>query len=226
MVAAVGIDHAGNRWHLAPCLVALVRDADAVAPNRIRISDGSIGDQFHAARRSDHNPDAGGVVAAVDLTNDPVHGFDAWRIARMIAAAIEDGDETRVKYLISGDPSRRGDLIFHNVGTGWRWDPHPATNGSHVGHHLHVSVVADPAKRSNIERWPIYQPVQTHTPEADQVFLIQRGTGGPIAVTNFLAKRALGPSQLAAFRTAYQAAEGVAAPVTVVTGDVYDAIPG
>jgi hypothetical protein len=225
MVATVGIDRNGNRWHLAPCLVALVRDADAVAPNRVRVSDGTIGDQYHAARTSDHNPDSTGVVSALDLTHDPVHGFDTWKIARMIAAAIEDGEEKRVKYLISGDPTRRGDLIFHNVGPHWQWDPSPYTNGTHVGHHLHVSVVADATQRSNIQQWPIYQPAAITPPEADQVFLIQRGTGGAIAATNFITKRALGPSQLAAFRTAYAAAEGAQPPVTVVTAEVFDAIP-
>jgi hypothetical protein len=40
-------------------------------------SDGSIGDEHHSARASDHNPDEHGVVHAIDITHDPKGGFDS-----------------------------------------------------------------------------------------------------------------------------------------------------
>lgn len=228
MVAYGGIDAHGRRWHLAPCLVALVQDIDTLAPGRSTRSDGSIGDTAHQARPSDHNPDATGTVAAVDITNDPTNGVDAWKIAQTIAAQIAAGHERRIKYLISGDPSRSGDLIFHVHNGRWQWDPHPHTNGTHNGHHLHVSAVDDPFLRSSIGHWTltIPQPSPPIPQDEHTMYLIQRGTGGPIAATDFVAKRALGPAQVAAARNVYRAQHGLDLITTVIDAAVYDAIPG
>lgn len=228
MVALAGTDAHGHPWHLAPCLVALLRDADDLAPHRRRTSDGTIGDSAHQARRSDHNPDSSGTVAALDLGHDPAAGFDTWKIAQTLAAHIADGSERRVAYLISGDPSRRGDLIFHAVNGRWQWDPHPATNNSHNSHHLHVSTVSDPALRGSVAAWPLVQPPAPAPADTGEptMLLIQRGPNGPVAATDFVAKRALGPSQLAAAKQAIKAQTRRDAAVTIVDPAVYDAIPG
>ncbi len=47
---------------------------DPGQPNRDKSSDGTIGDPAHQARNSDHNPNAYGVVTAINITNDPAHG--------------------------------------------------------------------------------------------------------------------------------------------------------
>jgi hypothetical protein len=54
---------------------------DAIAPNRDKSNDGWIGDEGHAARTSDHNPDVAGVVHALDITKDTAHGVDVQKIA-------------------------------------------------------------------------------------------------------------------------------------------------
>jgi len=124
-------------WRNAPALLAIKADADRVAPGRSHASDGTIGDAAHSASVSDHNPDARGVVHAVDITNDPAHGFDAWHWAQVIAARIAAGVEHRVKYLVSND-GKGADVIFNpSVSMSWR------QNGSYKTehrNHLHVSI--------------------------------------------------------------------------------------
>jgi hypothetical protein len=67
---------------LARSLETLRHQVDQLAPNRDKDSDGWIGDTSHQARKSEHNPDANGVVRALDITNDPAPG------ARRAAPAV------------------------------------------------------------------------------------------------------------------------------------------
>ena len=64
-------------FRIAKSLLTLRAQIDAMAPNRNKSSDGAIGDQSHQTRNSDHNPNADGVVTAMDITNDPEHGVNA-----------------------------------------------------------------------------------------------------------------------------------------------------
>lgn len=64
-------------WVLIPCLKQLFAEFDAIAPNRDTASDGSIGDQAHADRVSDHNPDETGAVPIHDADHvNEVHAID------------------------------------------------------------------------------------------------------------------------------------------------------
>ena len=126
-------------WRVARALDTLLAQLNALAPNRSKLSDGSIGDAAHATRDSDHNPwyppPNGGIVTARDFTHDPGGGLDChWLAARLV-----DSREFRVKYVIwnrrilSGAPGP----------SPWIWraysGPNPHTK------HLHLSVVASPA---------------------------------------------------------------------------------
>lgn len=74
----------------------MVNEADDLAPSRSIASDGSIGDTSHAARLSFHNPE-NGFVDALDLTHDPMHGWDVHARAREL---IRRGDD-RLDHVIS-----------------------------------------------------------------------------------------------------------------------------
>ena len=53
-------------WYPAPAITSLQRDLNEAFPHRI-LPDGIIGDAAHSARDSDHNPDEGGMVHAIDI---------------------------------------------------------------------------------------------------------------------------------------------------------------
>lgn len=122
-------------WRLAKSLATLREQINALSPNRSKVSDGTVGDTAHSARKSDHNSDTGGVVRALDLTHDPAHGIGG----RAIAEAIRAGRDGRVKYVISD-----GEIMSGNAGPSpWAWRKYTGSNPHR--HHIHISVVAGKA---------------------------------------------------------------------------------
>lgn len=118
-------------WRAAGSLLQLRDQLRALYPNRATASDGMIGDAAHAATVSDHNPDAGGVVRAFDITHDPARGVDGnWLAGQLLAHR-----DPRVKYVIW---NRR--IFAGNAGPApWQWRPY-AGSDPHTNH-VHLSVV-------------------------------------------------------------------------------------
>lgn len=126
-------------WRVAYSLDVLLGQLNAHAPNRSKVSDGSIGDAVHATRDSDHNPWYGpGIVTARDFTHDQAGGLGC----HWLAAALTASGDRRIKYIIW---NRR----LWAAGS-WRTytGPNPHTR------HLHLSVVASPAC-DDITPWPL-----------------------------------------------------------------------
>ena len=164
------VAHRGYNWQLSPSLIALEAEADALAPNRSRASDGSIGDAAHSARTSDHNPD-GGFVDAIDITHDPANGMDIHALLRRVAAR---GDR-RVKYLISNGQ-------IHNPSRGdppGRWRVYTGSNPHR--RHGHISVLnsgrVDTSPWFATEPQPPARPVPATTTEGADMFLGVEGLG-------------------------------------------------
>lgn len=132
----------GRGWRLAPSLVALVRECDRIAPNRSTASDGSIGDPAHAARTSDHNPDASGDVLAVDITDDKAGGCDADALAHHLVA----NRDPRLKYVIWNS------TIVKSYGT-TAWQPQPYTGANSHTTHTHISVLDTAAAKNDTSPW-------------------------------------------------------------------------
>lgn len=114
------------------CLAAW-RDADKLAPNRSKASDGIMGDAAHQKRKSDHNEGN-----AVDITHDPANGLDAGTIARLAQ------DDPRVAYVIW---DRR---IWSKAREAEGWRPYSGAN-PHTKH-VHISIRAD--ARDDDSPWP------------------------------------------------------------------------
>jgi hypothetical protein len=133
---------AGRGWSLAPSLRAMFDEADRRWPKRSRVSDGSIGDRAHAARTSDHNPDASGDVLAGDLTDDKDNGCDA----DLFAEHLRKSRDPRVKYVICNGK------VFRSYGSSaWQWTPYTGANGHFA--HTHVSILDTAEAKNDTSPW-------------------------------------------------------------------------
>jgi hypothetical protein len=101
-------------------------------PDRDRTSDGWIGDTRHQARPSDHNPDAEGIVRAIDIDRDlsgkakPDLMPD---LADQLRLCGKRGD-TRISYIIF-------DGRIASSKKSWAWRPYYGSNKHN--HHCHIS---------------------------------------------------------------------------------------
>lgn len=120
---------------LARSLRVLAHDVDALWPDRARASDGWIGDEAHQARASDHNPDARGIVHAIDLD---VRGLDPWAV--VVAAVVHPSTH----YVIF-----RGRIFAANqmfmARTYDGSDPHTS--------HVHVSILRTSSAEHRVRHW-------------------------------------------------------------------------
>lgn len=124
-------------WRECNSLVALLAQINLRFPGRSKGSDGTIGDESHMARTSDHNAwivDGNRrVVTALDVTNDPSVGCDSEAIAQTLIA----NRDPRIKYVISNKKICAG-----AGGTQpWVWRKYTGTNPHN--HHFHISVKSD-----------------------------------------------------------------------------------
>jgi hypothetical protein len=106
---------------------------DDAYPSRDRTSDGWIGDTRHAARPSDHNPDANGWVRAIDVDRD-VSGRSKPDlmpdIADQIRLLCKSKKERRIAYIIF-------DGRIASSKKAWAWRPYEGSNKHN--HHCHIS---------------------------------------------------------------------------------------
>ena len=131
-------------WHLAPSLAALRGEVDKRWPKRSKASDGDIGDQAHAARQSEHNPDRdadgmpNGAVSAIDITATN----NALREA-VLKAAIGD---PRVWYVIN-----RGSIWSRTHG----WEKRDYDGSNPHTNHIHISLAQTKRAHDDTSSWGI-----------------------------------------------------------------------
>ena len=100
-------------------------------PDRDRASDGWIGDTRHSARPSDHNPDAEGIVRAIDIDRD-LSGKAKPDLMPDLADQIRHAakSDKRIAYIIFA-----GKIASPRMG--WRWRKYSGIN-PHTKH-CHIS---------------------------------------------------------------------------------------
>jgi hypothetical protein len=134
-------------WRVAKSLLRLREQINAMAPERSKASDGTIGDAAHASRTSDHNPwvkDGNiGVVTAMDITHDIPHGCDA----QALVDALVDSRDPRIKYIIWNRKKINSRI------QPWVWRNYTGTN-PHTKH-FHLSVRPEKSAYDSEENWQI-----------------------------------------------------------------------
>ena len=100
-------------------------------PDRDRTSDGWVGDTRHAARPSDHNPDAKGIVRAIDIDRD-LSGKAKPDLMPDLADQIRlcAKSDKRISYIIFNGK------IASSM-QAWRWRTYTGINKHN--HHIHIS---------------------------------------------------------------------------------------
>jgi peptidoglycan hydrolase-like protein with peptidoglycan-binding domain len=161
-------------WRLAGSLIQIRTQVNAGCPDRSKLQDGTIGNEEHASRSSDHNPwviDSHGqpVVTAEDFTHDPRNGFDSYKFADW----LKEAKDPRVKYLIS---NRR---ISNPSIDGGKWRKYNGTNAHDL--HCHISVSATESLFDSKRDWELtgfgFKPVKSAPPVIAEIVLA-KGTRG------------------------------------------------
>jgi len=121
------------KFQLSKAAIQLRNQVDDTYPSRDRTSDGWIGDTRHAARPSDHNPDANGWVRAIDLDRD-LSGRSKPDLmpdlADQIRLLCKSKREKRIAYIIF-------DGRIASSKKSWAWREYTGANKHN--HHMHVS---------------------------------------------------------------------------------------
>ena len=132
----------------APSLTRLTRELNAVFPNRDLWSEGWLGDDSHATRFSDHNPDGYGWVHAHDYDATKTHTMGSGPVGDFLIAALlrlaRSGRNHPINYLIY-----KGRIYSRSVG--FRGRVYTGSNAHYS--HVHVSVLRTDWARNWAGSW-------------------------------------------------------------------------
>jgi hypothetical protein len=137
-------------WTLVPCLSSLRAEFNALAPDRDKASDGSIGDAAHSASVSDHNPAADGQVHAIDVDDDLRRaGWDMARAVQIIVTRHRYGADDRLQNVIYKAPGQ-GSKIWSRS---WGWTARAYTGSNPHDKHAHFSARYTTAQENDTRPW-------------------------------------------------------------------------
>lgn len=131
----------GVNWYAAPAIESLQRDLDEAYPHRT-VPDWVLGDVAHSARDSDHNPDPGGMVHAIDVRLGG--GLD---VKRVLDSVIGD---PRVWYVIHNG------IIYSRT---YDWVARRYTGANPHHEHIHISFRYLHAAEQDCSSWGLSHKV-------------------------------------------------------------------
>ena len=118
---------------------------DDAFPDRDRTSDGWIGDSKHAARKSDHNPTAEGIVRALDIDADfRSHKSEAFDLADQLRLLARF--DKRISYIIFN-----GKIASYK--RNYKWRKYTGINPHKT--HIHISFTAKGDEDRSMFRIPL-----------------------------------------------------------------------
>lgn len=129
-------------WVLVADLTSLRNEFNALAPNRDKASDGSIGDAAHQKESSDHNPDETGATPYEDADNiNEVHAIDVDNNLNKPGWDMQRAVDIIVGRHKNGTDNRLQNVIYNRKiwSRSWGWTEHPYTGLSAHTEHAHFS---------------------------------------------------------------------------------------
>lgn len=149
-------------WRLAKSIDKMRAQVNALYPKRSKASDGTIGDESHQSRNSDHNAwikdGKLGVVSGCDITHDPKGGFDAGLFANLLLASRDP----RIKYIIWNRQIASGS----DGPSAWKWRKYTGSNPHN--RHVHISVKAKKSFYDDERAWAMLGAVAPSVPSLPQ----------------------------------------------------------
>lgn len=138
-------------WRMAKALEQLRKEINGVYPDRDRSADGGVGDTSHGARKSDHNPNAAGVVRARDFDEDLTPGGNRQQLEPLVDHLVSLGRK--------GDRRLNPDGYVIYEGRIWSaakgWVERAYTGANAHDHHAHVSVTTNASGYDNPNPWGV-----------------------------------------------------------------------
>jgi hypothetical protein len=147
-------------WVLVPSLTSLSAELDVIAPNRDKGSDGSIGDDAHSQRSSDHNPDETGATPDEDSdSKNEVHAMDRDKDLKLSGVTMQDVvdhlvGECRKSGTSGKDRGRLKYIIFNGyIWDAPGWEKVKYTGSNPHDQHAHFSAEYDSQYSEDTSPW-------------------------------------------------------------------------
>jgi hypothetical protein len=176
-------------WILVPCLVALRNEFNALAPDRDRASDGSIGDPAHAASSSNHNPDETGRTPTEDADRrNEVHALDVDKDLRRPGWTMERALEIIIVRHREGRDDRLQNVIYNRRiwSRSWGWTARAYTGANAHTQHAHFSSRYTTAEENDTRPWGLLEDDVTKSEFLSWMTEWARSSAGRAAIATAL----------------------------------------